>query len=134
MPYDRDAPPTAEHWYRTGDRVSVQDGHLVHLGRLDDQVKVPGYRVEPGEVEAALRAHERVDEAAVVVVGSGADAYLHAFYTGPGVAELELMRFASDCLPWYMIPYHYSRLASLPYGPNGKLDRAGLRSVGRTPT
>lgn len=126
-PYDGDGPLTDEHWYRTGDRVAEQDGQLVHLGRLDDQVKVRGYRVEPGEVETALRQHELVDEAAVIVAGSGSDAHLHAFYTGDEVAEIELMQFASRRLPWYMIPHHFTRVASLPHGPNGKLDRAGLR-------
>jgi amino acid adenylation domain-containing protein len=130
VPYDGGTPVTAEHWYRTGDRVAEQDGQLVHLGRLDDQVKVRGYRVEPGEVETALRQHELVDEVAVIVAGSGSDAHLHAFYTGDEVAEIELMQFASRRLPWYMIPHHFTRIASLPHGPNGKLDRASLRTAG----
>lgn len=132
-PYEGDTPLTVKHWYRTGDRVCDQGGQLVHLGRLDDQVKVRGYRVEPGEVEAALRSHELVDEAAVIVVGSSSDAYLHAFYTGHEVTEIELMQFASRRLPWYMIPHNFTRIASLPYGPNGKLDRASLGLAARSP-
>ncbi|GAA3081933.1 hypothetical protein GCM10020000_79840 [Streptomyces olivoverticillatus] len=57
--WDHDMAPPDDAWYRTGDRVRDEDGCLVHLGRLDHQVKVQGYRVELGEIEALLRGHEK---------------------------------------------------------------------------
>ncbi|GAA2852176.1 amino acid adenylation domain-containing protein [Nonomuraea rubra] len=122
-PYEGvDGLPEPGDWYRTGDRVRWESGALVHLGRLDRQVKLRGYRVEPDEVEAAARSHDGVKEVAVVV----ADAQLVAVYVGEEVASAELKAHVGARVPDYMVPVTWRRVDALPLTPNGKLDRARL--------
>lgn len=117
---------TPEHWYRTGDRVRSEGGELVYMGRLDDQVKVHGYRVEPGEVEAALRDHLSVDEAVVVACRlEGEDTELTGFYTGRRADE-ELLGFLEDRLPLHMVPRFLVWVDAFPLNFNGKVDRRRL--------
>ncbi|PSL51922.1 amino acid adenylation domain-containing protein [Saccharothrix carnea] len=116
---------TPAHWYRTGDRVrDLGDGELVHMGRLDSQVQVHGYRVELGEVEAALRTHPNVQDAVVTVE----DADLTAVYTGTATQSVELSDWLNNALPAYMIPRRYTHLTRLPLNDNGKVDRRALAS------
>ncbi|HYU36207.1 MAG TPA: alpha/beta fold hydrolase, partial [Thermoanaerobaculia bacterium] len=116
--------------YRTGDLVRfLPDGRLEFLGRIDRQVKVRGFRVEPGEIEAALAAHPAVREAAVIVRRDGpAEVRLHAFVTGDagGIRPGELRAWLRERLPEPMIPAFLSVLDALPIGPTGKVDRAAL--------
>ncbi|MGW3349823.1 amino acid adenylation domain-containing protein [Nonomuraea rubra] len=114
-------------WYRTGDRARVTgDGLIEFLGRIDDQVKVRGFRVEPGEVAAALRALPQVAEAYVQPVGDGLDRRLAAWVT-PGTADVAELRAAlRERLPDYMVPAAIGVLEALPLTPNGKVDRAAL--------
>jgi amino acid adenylation domain-containing protein len=121
--------PAAADWYRTGDRVRWRQGELVHLGRTDDQVKISGYRIEPGEVECALRDHPGVDEVVVVPVEGGrGQVALRAVYTGrPGV-ERDLEAHARRRLPAYMVPAEFRHVPGLPVNANGKIDRRRLRS------
>ncbi|TDV43185.1 non-ribosomal peptide synthetase [Actinophytocola oryzae] len=122
--------------YRTGDRVRVlPSGDLEFLGRIDDQVKLRGHRVELGEIESALVAHPLVDQAAADVVGDGAErglvAYLVCGEPAPGVDELRAD--LRTRLPAALIPESFVTVPALPLTPNGKLDRAALRaSAGRT--
>ncbi len=120
--------------YRTGDAVRhLPSGELEFLGRLDGQVKLRGYRIEPGEIEAVARQHPGVREAAVVLVSAGgaglADRRLVAFAVGhgehPPTAE-ELRAFLAQRLPAYMVPSSLSLVAALPLTPNGKVDRKAL--------
>jgi non-ribosomal peptide synthetase component F len=115
--------PVPPHlYYRTGDRVRLEDDELVHLGRLDQQVKIRGYRIELGEIEATLRAHPGVDQAAVLL----RDSSLEAVYTG---LELNSAALAATCkatLPAYMVPTRFQHLDVLPLNANGKVDRAAL--------
>ncbi|GLW10446.1 hypothetical protein Misp01_55740 [Microtetraspora sp. NBRC 13810] len=116
-------------WYRTGDRVRVNPAGLVEfLGRIDDQVKVRGFRVELGEVTAALRALPQVAEAFVQPVGSGAGRRLAAWVTpAAGAVDTAAVRAAlRERLPDYMVPAAIGVLAALPLTPNGKVDRAAL--------
>ncbi|MEU0032364.1 amino acid adenylation domain-containing protein, partial [Streptomyces sp. NPDC006335] len=117
--------------YRTGDVVRLRaDGELEFLGRADDQVKVRGFRVELGEVTAALAAHPRIRSAAVAAWGEAGDrlaAYLVPADHGEGVpAAGDLRAFLRRSLPEYMVPSLFTELAALPLTPNGKLDRAAL--------
>ncbi|MGW2385634.1 amino acid adenylation domain-containing protein [Streptomyces sp. NPDC001658] len=124
--------PGPECWYRTGDHVGYEDGELVHLGRLDDQVKVRGHRVEPGEVEAILRGHPRVREVVVLPVRTAQTTGLHAFYLTDDDSDApDLRDWAAGVLAPYMLPDRFSRVDGFPTTPNGKTDR---RRMARTAT
>src|SRR5436305_7950486 len=112
--------------YRTGDLARwLASGELEHLGRLDHQVKVRGFRIEPGEIEAALLAHPEVRQAAVTVREVGGSKALVAYVTGD-VAVEELRRSLRERLPEHMVPSFFVLLPALPLTPNGKVDRKAL--------
>lgn len=120
--------------YRTGDRGRWRnDGLLEHMGRLDFQVKVRGYRIEPGEIEARCNEIAGVSRSVVVAREDNPGdvrlvAYLALAPNAAGAAfDLEaLMQHLRGSLPAFMLPQHVVTLASLPTLPNGKLDRASL--------
>jgi acyl-coenzyme A synthetase/AMP-(fatty) acid ligase len=126
-----------ERCYRTGDvGAYLPDGDVEFLGRADHQVKVRGYRVEPGEVEAVVRQHPGLADAAVSARaeddGGGAlVAYVvPAAGAAPGPAELR--RWLLERLPEHMLPGALVTMAALPRTPNGKVDRAALPAPDRT--
>jgi amino acid adenylation domain-containing protein len=125
IPFDG-APVPASHWFRSGDRVRLEDGLLVHLGRLDNQVQVRGYRVELGEVESVLRTHPKLDDVVVLGLPAAGETILHVAYTGSPVDPAELSSLAGRRLPPYMVPEHYQHLTELPLNVNGKTDRIRL--------
>ncbi len=92
----------------------------MHCGRLDDQVKIHGYRVELGEIESVLRRHPLVHE--VVVLFSGE---LHAVYTGSASPQ-DLTALVASALPSYMAPRTFSPVPGFPLSANGKIDRRRL--------
>ncbi|GIJ21048.1 AMP-binding protein [Micromonospora lutea] len=124
VPYDGATPLTARHWYRTGDRVRHESGTLVHLGRMDRQVKLNGCRIELGEIEFALRRHASVEEAVALV--SPDKRTLCAFYTGTRCNARELRQALREQLPPFMIPRRIEWLERLPLNSNGKIDRRVL--------
>ncbi len=122
------------HLYRTGDRVRWHDnGTLEFLGRIDNQIKLRGYRVEPGEIESRLVAHPEVSEAAVLLdqASSGARlvAYLRWRDAAPGNPAAALRDHLAQTLPSYMMPATYISLADFPLTPNGKVDRRALLAI-----
>ncbi len=116
--------------YRTGDRVRyLPDGNLEFLGRLDDQVKIHGVRVELQEVEAAIAAHPLVQQVAVVARhDASGESQLVAHYVSrePPLSMMELRRFLRETLPESMVPSAFLRLNALPLTPSGKIDRQSL--------
>jgi amino acid adenylation domain-containing protein len=118
------------YFYRTGDRVRWEGEQLVHLGRLDSQVKIRGHRIELGEVETVLAHHPDVARAVVLAVRDGDDEQrLAACYTGRPVPERALVRWLRDRLPIHMVPGTLRYLDVLPLNPNGKTDRGALSEL-----
>ena len=110
--------------YRTGDRARWRaDGDLEFLGRADDQVKVRGFRIEPGEIESILLDHPSVREAVAMARGGS----LLAWIVADSAADVaEVRAHAAARLPEYMVPSAVIRLDALPLTPNGKVDRRAL--------
>jgi amino acid adenylation domain-containing protein len=105
---------------------------LEFLGRIDDQVKVRGFRIEPAEIEAALAAHPAVRECVVLVAGQGDDRQLVAFVAAEGApAWDELRAFLRARLPEPLVPAACVVLDALPLTPNGKADRRALLAMDR---
>nr|WP_269632897.1 non-ribosomal peptide synthetase [Pelomonas sp. BJYL3] len=124
--------------YRSGDLGRwLPDGTIEFLGRNDQQVKVRGFRVELGEVEARLAGHGAVREVCVTARADSMGALrLLAYYTAhgsPAEAEAEtaaLRQHAAAALPHYMVPSAFVRLEAFPLTPNGKIDRRALPAPG----
>ena len=117
--------------YRTGDRVRwLSDGTLEFLGRMDHQIKIRGFRVEPGEVEAILSRHPDVAQAAVVALDGGPLGRRLVAYIAPSAgrepASAELRDLLSTSLPPAWIPDQFVALSAMPLTPNGKVDRRAL--------
>jgi acyl-coenzyme A synthetase/AMP-(fatty) acid ligase len=113
--------------YRSGDLCRMdEDGTVSFLGRLDQQVKLRGQRIEPGEIEAVLRQCAGVREAAVIVTDAGGQQRLAGYVAGEDINEAALREALAERLPGYMVPSGLTVLDRLPWMPNGKLDRAAL--------
>ncbi|WP_433479115.1 amino acid adenylation domain-containing protein [Spirillospora sp. CA-142024] len=119
--------PPGSRLYRTGDRVRRRpDGGLDFLGRADEQIKIHGFRIEPGEIEAVLAARPGVRRAAVAAHGSRLVGYL------VGDVDTEALHESLRALlPGYLVPSELVVLDELPLNPNGKVDRRALPEPGR---
>ncbi|MBW4718333.1 non-ribosomal peptide synthetase [Saccharothrix obliqua] len=118
--------------YRSGDRGRyLDDGRLLHLGRLDDQVKVRGHRIEPGEIRFALLADPRVTAAAVVVRRSADSAAVRLdAYAVTSAPAPDLRARLVERLPAHLVPATVTEVGALPLTANGKLDVARLPAPG----
>ncbi|TDP44469.1 non-ribosomal peptide synthetase [Zavarzinia compransoris] len=114
--------------YQTGDIARWrEDGVLEYLGRSDFQIKIRGFRVEAGEVEAALLAVPGIERAVVVLrEEAGKGRMLVGYLVGRVPEQAELRRLLAERLPDYMIPGAFVTLDALPLNVNGKIDRAAL--------
>jgi amino acid adenylation domain-containing protein/non-ribosomal peptide synthase protein (TIGR01720 family) len=120
--------PAGSRMYATGDLVRwTEDGQLAYLGRTDQQIKVHGHRIEPGEIESALLAHPEVDVAVVIAHSDGERRRLVAYLVGEALPDpVDLRAFLGERLPDYLIPAAFVPLAGLPTTSTGKLDRNRL--------
>ncbi|MFE4332891.1 amino acid adenylation domain-containing protein [Streptomyces sp. NPDC056831] len=126
-----------DHAYRTGDLARIRsDGHLEMLGRVDEQLKIHGYRVEPAEIEAVLTGDPSIADAAVVATRAGTTGapVLSAFLVPATRAQkgsvVERARTLCERqLPFYARPDHLRLLGALPLQPSGKVDRRALAAL-----
>ncbi|WP_344908525.1 non-ribosomal peptide synthetase [Streptosporangium longisporum] len=121
--------------YRTGDRVRRRsDGLVEFIGRLDDQIKLRGHRIEPGEIESRLLEHPGVARAAVVAREDDKGERRLVAYLECATVPAGLREHCAATLPSYMIPADVVALPALPMTANGKLDRAALPAPGARAT
>ncbi|SEP48388.1 non-ribosomal peptide synthetase [Amycolatopsis saalfeldensis] len=115
--------------YATGDRVRIRpDGLLEFLGRIDDQVKINGHRVEPHELEVVVLGHSGVT-ACAVLADPGPDPQLTLFAVCPQPILDSLPDWLAARVPGYLVPRRLHRVATIPLGPQGKVDRAALQEA-----
>jgi amino acid adenylation domain-containing protein len=120
-----------KRWYRSGDRARyLPDGNLVFTGRIDEQIKLRGHRIEPGEIEAQLTSHERADRAVVALRDDLQGNPRLVAWVVPkkrqALETSELRDFLKAHLPRYMMPSVIMVLDNLPLTSNGKIDRRAL--------
>jgi amino acid adenylation domain-containing protein len=124
-------------WFRTGDRARLRaDGEFEYLGRVDDMIKLRGFRIEPREVESAMERHASVRQCVVLARGmANGEHALVAYFTAiaPAPSTAELQRHAREHLPPFMQPAQYVELPELPCTPSGKLDRRALGAIELAP-
>jgi amino acid adenylation domain-containing protein len=135
--------PGGERLYRTGDIARrLPDGNLEFVGRTDAQVKVRGMRIEPAEIEEALRAHPAVRDAVVTPHGETAEerrlvAHLVLDVTpaaDPAGTVRSVRAWLADRLPDHLVPDLWQQVDALPLTANGKVDRRALRATAYTPS
>ena len=120
--------------YRTGDMVRrLRNGDIEYIGRADNQVKILGIRIEPGEIEAALMRHPQVQMAAVVGLLGALEVTTLAAYIepkpGPMPAAAAMRSFLGESMPTYMIPTRFVQVDRIALTHNGKIDRARLPAL-----
>ena len=129
---------TSERWFRTGDLGRLRfDGVLEFLGRIDEQVKVRGVRVELGEIEAALLDHPSIRSAAVLYTESGGSTKQLVAYFVPRDPDVPsaagIREFVRARLPTSMVPNRFRAIPTLPMTPSRKLDRRALAAIPNVP-
>jgi tyrocidine synthetase-3 len=131
---------SGEQLYKTGDLARwLPDGNIDFLGRIDHQLKIRGHRIEPGEIEQTLIAHDSIHEALVMAFGTDEDKELVAYYVPSqgsqqmviepevgGQPKLDLRSYLRKFLPGHMIPSVYVKLEKMPLTPSGKVNRKAL--------
>lgn len=123
--------------YRTGDiGCWTEDGYLMCVDRKDEQVKINGYRIEPGAVEAVINSYEAIETAKIVLrkQATDGDKQMIAFYVSKEeVLESQLRTFMLQTLPHYMLPAAFIHLEKMPVNKSGKVDSNALTEMELTP-
>jgi len=115
--------------YKTGDKARyLPNGKIEFLGRIDNQIKLHGYRIELEEIETVVRQHPQVRDAVVIIRENSSKKYLVTYFVSESEITQELPNFLTNKLPKYMLPSHFIRLKALPLTSNGKIDRDNLPS------
>ncbi|OQP61100.1 hypothetical protein A3860_05110 [Niastella vici] len=135
------APGSGGRLYRSGDKVKLlASGEVEYLGRIDEQVKIRGHRVEPGEIENALMRHPAVSAAAVLTVqDSAGENELVAYMVidqqadAPDLTATQLSAYINESLPTFMVPARYIKVDELPLTLNGKTDKRKLLRLNGQP-
>lgn len=114
--------------YLTGDRVKLsEDGNIQFIGRMDNQVKIRGHRIELSEIETVIAAHPQVSQTVVTIRhDQGDNAFLAAYYESASLQPAALRDHLSQKLPQYMLPASLNRLDAFEYLPNKKINRSAL--------
>jgi len=114
-----------EKLYKTGDICKwLPDGNIVFIGRIDNQVKIRGHRIEIDEIQGAIEAYEGIDEAVIIVKNEGAEKCLTCFFVSDVSIDVANLRVdLQESLPTYMIPSHFVQIKSIPLNRNGKIDK-----------
>jgi amino acid adenylation domain-containing protein len=117
--------------YRTGDLGRIlPDGQIAFMGRIDDQIKVMGHRIEPNEIVTVLNRHPKIETSFVSSYADASGNQRLVAYIVPSIDTTpkagELQKFVADYLPAHMVPATYVQLSQLPLTAHGKLDRAAL--------
>jgi len=125
------ADPPGARMYRTGDLARWNDNGVVEfLGRLDEQIKILGHRIEPGEIEAVMLHRPEIKQVCVVAKGEKTgEKRLTAYYVpnaGATCSAHDIKDFLALKLPPYMLPASYVEISAMPLDPNGKVDRSAL--------
>ncbi len=122
---------TGARLYRSGDLArKLPDGQIAFMGRMDEQINIRGYRIEPGEITAALNRHPAIRSSCVVAYAQDSGETRLAAYVvsapNAGLASAHLRAFLGESLPDYMVPAAFVELKSIPLTPSGKVDRTAL--------
>lgn len=129
------SPQPGARMYRTGDLCRWNsEGQLEFLGRADRQIKVRGYRIEPGEIEAVLSRHPSIRQCVAGTFGEGAAKRLAAWFVaaGEGIDAAALQQYLAERLPGHMVPQAFVPLPAIPLTPSGKVDRLRLPGPDRS--
>ena len=131
-PFGTNFAQSGSRLYKTGDLVRLgYDGNLTFLGRLDAQIKINGFRVEPGEIESAILAHADIHQVTVIKreLTSGQAALVAFVVTAKRIDESALKAWLKDRLPAYMIPARLVQIEQIPLTSHGKVDRDKLARI-----
>jgi len=124
--------PFANRWYRTGDMVCKADGgNMIFKGRIDDQIKIMGFRVELGEIEQAARKMDKVDVAAAVFCKetSVGEKVINLFVSGENLVETDIRNSIEELLPKYMVPKNIIIVDEMPINSSDKIDKEALKKI-----
>ncbi|CAM3616931.1 non-ribosomal peptide synthetase [Pseudoalteromonas maricaloris] len=118
-------------WYRTGDLVRLDDDGILHyVGRIDEQIKLNGFRIETNEISTVLTQYPSINDALVVAKVQSEHKFLVAYYCAAQPIDNKLLfEHISKILPMYMVPQHFCFLAEFPLNKNGKIDKTKLPDI-----